>query len=342
MDILYCFDEKYIRIAAVSVLSVKRFHPNAKFHLFIVGTLSELNRKSLSRFIKINELDAKTYEIGGYLKQHLKTIADGANNIGMYARLVAASVLPETIHEILYLDGDTLVVSPILIEEDALKNNYLCGVYDYSLPPMGRKRELGLQADSIYINTGVLLMNLDLWRKDDIETKLFQFLAEKPAVLLHDQDAINYVCRGKIGLLPIQFNMTFISPELPLKFAKKICEPFTFRYYTDNDYQEAQNNPCVIHFANEVLGKPWTDVSYIKYTEEWRALDLQTPWGSEKYEKRKYSNYKLVAFYRMVSERIISIFYKKQKYACVCAFFNVFFQFPHSARTFLRGVRGVT
>ena len=53
-----------------------------------------------------------------------------------------------------------------------------------------------------YINAGVLLINLKLWRKDNLSFKLTDAIEKnKENFLLGDQDAINFVCKNKIKIM---------------------------------------------------------------------------------------------------------------------------------------------
>ncbi|MDD3137583.1 MAG: glycosyltransferase [Lachnospiraceae bacterium] len=329
MDVLYCFDEGYARVVATSLVSLLEHNFDVRLHLFKV---SELEPDTYNKFDKLfnKYVCEKTfYNVEPQMKIFKEIFKQREVNIGMFARLLASSILPRDLDEVLYLDGDTLVRSEINLDDFRSTYDYISGVYDVSLPPMGVKEKLNLGQRDIYINSGVLYINLLQWRKEKIEEKIIEFLKENPDVTLFDQDVINYVCANKIHLVPLKYNMTFLVSELPYKFAKQIFEVSSFYFYSKKDLKEAQKQPCIIHFAGEVLGKPWTDISYIRYTEEWRKIDQRTPWGNEEYLKRKYSNKPIVAIYKKMCEKVINIFYQKKNYGMVSFLYRLLYMIPH-------------
>ncbi|KAA6204485.1 MAG: glycosyltransferase family 8 protein [Candidatus Tokpelaia sp.] len=63
----------------------------------------------------------------------------------------------------------------------------------------------GLSPRDIYVNSGLLVFNARLWRKDRLINKILRFIEGKK-LLLPDQDAINAVCKGRIHYLPQAWN----------------------------------------------------------------------------------------------------------------------------------------
>jgi len=61
--------------------------------------------------------------------------------------------------------------------------------------PVGGNR-LGI-ADDAYVNSGIMVLNLDYWREHGVTAKCMQWLESNPEIaLLPDQDAINVVLQG--------------------------------------------------------------------------------------------------------------------------------------------------
>jgi lipopolysaccharide biosynthesis glycosyltransferase len=68
------------------------------------------------------------------------------------------------------------------------------------------KKALGVDPDG-YVNAGVLLMNLKEFRKNEIEEKFVHLITEYDFDLLDpDQAYLNYLCLGKIHVLPNGWN----------------------------------------------------------------------------------------------------------------------------------------
>lgn len=133
-----------------------------------------------------------------------------------------------------------------------------------SSPSMWRPwREEGLDPLTPYLNTGLMLIDLEKWRNECLTERTLEFLAkyQLPCV---DQDALNFALRGAFDRLQPRYN------AMPYHLLKM------FRYVdaveSDEIIGEAITNPAVIHFHRSFFGKPWTLGSTHPGTKLWRAL----------------------------------------------------------------------
>ncbi|GAA9349933.1 glycosyltransferase family 8 protein [Helicobacter pylori] len=105
-----------------------------------------------------------------------------------------------------------------------------------------------------YFNAGFLALNLTLWREENLENQLIGFfLLKNEKLLFSDQDALCFVCRGRILELPYSYNAhpSFLdTPSFP-------------------SIKEA----CMLHFWGD---KPWKLFSVIG-TKKWHEALIQTP-----------------------------------------------------------------
>ncbi|GAA7607153.1 glycosyltransferase family 8 protein [Helicobacter pylori] len=105
-----------------------------------------------------------------------------------------------------------------------------------------------------YFNTGFLALNLKSWRKENLENQLIGFfLLKNEKLLFNDQDALCFVCRGRILELPYSYNAhpSFLDmPSFP-------------------SLKEAR----MLHFWGD---KPWKLLSVIG-AKKWHEALIQTP-----------------------------------------------------------------
>ncbi|GAA7420236.1 hypothetical protein ID0987_03910 [Helicobacter pylori] len=105
-----------------------------------------------------------------------------------------------------------------------------------------------------YFNAGFLALNLKLWREENLENQLIGFFILKNEKLLYsDQDALCFVCRGRILELPYEYNAypSFLdTPSFP-------------------SIKEAR----MLHFWGD---KPWKLLSVIG-AKKWHEALIQTP-----------------------------------------------------------------
>lgn len=176
------------------------------------------------------------------------------NSLGLYGRLFLPQLLPNE-EKVLYLDCDTLVVGSLNeLWNMNITDYYLAGVKD-TVSFMHREK-LGFGQDETYINSGVLLINLEKWRKDHICEKIIDYVKKnKESVSLPDQDGINVVCKGKICILEANYNV--MSPQFLMPYKNIVGYFRVSDYYSSRMIKEARNNPVIIHFTGYPDRRPW-------------------------------------------------------------------------------------
>ena len=181
--------------------------------------------------------------------------------VSAYYRLLLPDLLPTT-KRIIYLDGDTIVLND-LTEMINLKmnNNIIMGFIDDSYD---LAQEFGIKTFK-YITSGVLLINLEIMKKENITYKFFDFIKKNNHLLKQeDQTVINIVLNGRIGILAPKFgmwdfnNITYLRLHNHYKnYSKNV------RCYKDSQLFSGLNNPIIIHY---VLNKPYKFKNYLSET----------------------------------------------------------------------------
>lgn len=334
-NILYSFDDPYAEVVAVSMISLLKNNSDLEeITIHVLGIkVSEKNITLLKGMVEEYGAKLVYYEISNELDKYA-SLNRKKDMIGMYGRLFAPQYLPENVKRILYIDGDTLCLGSIkeAFEMD-MTDKYLAAVYDIYLPPMKVKEKIKFDKNDLYINSGVLFMNLEQWRKHNLEDKCYFFLRDNPQAVLNDQDAINSVCKNKTALLPLQFNLTFLSTVLPYKDSKIVMDKASGLFYTQQDYEYAQRNPVIVHFASELFGKPWTMDSCMPYKNEYLEYKNLTPWRDVPLKPRKYANSKLFSVYKKKAEALIRKQYQKGNYRKTVKLYKLLYQNMHKIQT---------
>lgn len=209
------------------------------------------------------------------LKAHL--------NLSTYYNLFAVDILPESIHKIIYMDGDMIVNGDLRklwdldISKCACAMAINCTYFDQSYYDR-------LQYDSQwgYSNNGTTLYNFDYLRKIKFSEKAVDYInAHRERIYWMDQDVQNALLHEKMLRLPIEYNFQTL-----------------FLHHSDWDYYDetfrmqildAASHPVVIHYCGHL--KPWNFRYYkMPYGRIWRDVCSRSLWP-EAYRKRPLWNY---------------------------------------------------
>lgn len=172
----------------------------------------------------------------------------------IYYRIFAARYLPETLDRVLYLDPDLVINGSVLPLYRLPMDEYYFAAASHidSLGLIHKVNELRLDMDENdpYINSGVMLMNLERLRREQDYAEVFHFIEKRKDVLmLPDQDIISSLYGSKIYALDaFRYNMT---ERLYLAHS-----PFE----KDLNLEWVRRHSVVIHYCGR--NKPWKE-SYI-------------------------------------------------------------------------------
>ncbi len=168
--------------------------------------------------------------------------------------IIAPKYLLKEFSRAIYMDADTIVLKDLQELWNTSLTTPLSAVIDAHIgfigfPLMWRPwKQLGNNPKAPYLNTGLMLIDLDLWRQKQITEKCLDLLSEFELSCV-DQDALNLVLNGEFDHLHPKYNL------MPYHLMSKLR---TVDLLEDaNEIQEAIESPAMIHFHRSFLGKPW-------------------------------------------------------------------------------------
>lgn len=163
--------------------------------------------------------------------------------------------LPEILSDwdkVLYLDGD-------LIARDDLAQLYdtdVSGVYAAVVADSGAMywQARHMERHDRYFNSGVMVLNLERLRRENVSQALVRAKAESGFSNLMDQNAFNEVFEGKVIHLPIRwnFNLSSLNRAGDKWSVKDISRLYGVDYETKRD---AFADAAIVHFSSK--DKPW-------------------------------------------------------------------------------------
>ena len=167
----------------------------------------------------------------------------------------------------MYLDSDLIIRGSLhdLYDTD-LSSVAIAAVRDNEYFNIQEYNRLRYEPKFGYFNAGVLLINLDYWRKNDCYKTFTSFISSYPERLKkHDQDVLNSIFYNCKKWLPLKYNLSvgFMCNEIP------------FPYTEWEEIIEARKRPVIIHFSDKI--KPWHENCLHPYKNEYYKYQALTP-----------------------------------------------------------------
>ncbi len=210
ISVAFCLNDAYAEQLATTLYSILKNNPDENFQFYVIHSDFADSSKVRLEKLKFEFSNFKIAYINGDLSRvaHLKLNIQHISH-ETYLRYFLADCLPDA-DRVLYLDVDLCVMKSLRgLWETDVSNHYLAGCSDLWCEGEEHKQKFGFAASDLYVNAGVLLINLKKWREEKLGDVLVQKtidLADK--IAYQDQDVINIVCHGLMRELPPIYNWT--------------------------------------------------------------------------------------------------------------------------------------
>jgi lipopolysaccharide biosynthesis glycosyltransferase len=279
-------DDRFSRPLAVTVRSViSHLSPGREIDLYLCDMgISAPNREKIQAVtdhhhgVHLHWVSSLGKEV-----EHLPEVMEGITRAA-YARLYIPWVLPPEVDRVIYLDCDLIARRCIgdlfdtpmgdfaaMAVADA-GSPYVASVY--GVPHWSRS---GRRGGEVNFNSGVLLMNLPIWRNEDITGAAVKYLTDGRHHFLVDQEAINAVLPGRIGELDPRWNQQ--TEHFQARFQATLP-------YSGEQFRELLEDPWIVHFTTGT--KAWSYRCVHPFREQWfHSLD-ETPYRGWHPTRRKY------------------------------------------------------
>lgn len=275
----YASDDNYAVYMGVSMLSL--FESNKDINNIVVYVLDcgigECNRRKLMEVAEKYQRKIVFTAVDDLVAGLKLNMGTRKISVVSYARLFLSSIVPEYVDKVIYIDCDTIVCNSILpMWNTNLENALVAGVQD--TVDSYFNRIIKLDREVRYVNAGILLINLCLWRKENIQNSFLKYIDEmNGTVPHHDQGVINHVCAERRVILPLRFNVTsniFTFSEKTIRRMHRIDG----KYYTQQEIDEVRKRPTILHFTTGLLGRPWEENCRHPYKDYYEKVLESSPW----------------------------------------------------------------
>ncbi len=265
VHVAYNISDSYAVYTLLSINSILKNNKSGSEYTFWIleNNVSEKNKKLMKKYVekrnqKINFISphqSSLYQTYFPLIKHMYSSQYKHVSFISFMRLFIPSLLPDEVSKVLYMDADTLVMQDLKeIFQTDLKNHFFAMVEDVS-PDLRR-----ICSTDIYYNAGVILINTDKWKKNNLFEKIISSFEKNPK---------KYKGYGEQDLLNCLFNNDIVT--LHPKWNNQI-----FRTLHSAD----MNNTGIFHYI--AYEKPWNSFGsaaifkpYKIYLHYWNSSGLR-------------------------------------------------------------------
>jgi len=282
-------DENYAIGLAVTVRSMlEHLSTDASVLLYVMdGGIAEETKSKLIQSWADSRLEIQWIKPEMKSLEHL--VVSGHLNHTTYLRLLIPDILPLSTTKAIYLDSDLLIRKDIaqLWNEPIGKFSVLAGqetgapyvdaeVVWNKLPskyskvgittPVRNYRDIGMNPRAKIFNAGVLVVNVDFWRKHSISQQAYDCLEKhRKFVLFCDQYALNVVLADTWREIDTRWNQTAHF------YNYGGCDDSPF---DEDTYRLLKNDPWICHFTWKY--KPWMEGCEHPFQSEYFAQMQRT------------------------------------------------------------------
>ncbi|MBQ7885858.1 MAG: glycosyltransferase family 8 protein [Clostridia bacterium] len=247
MNIVATLNANYIKPLCVMLRSLLDTHPEHPIAVYIIHT--ELKEDDFS-FVrdKLGDSHLSLHSVrvaADFLADWPVTFHFSKE---MYYRIFAAKLLPPDVSRALYLDPDMVILSSL----DELYHMDMGNAYFAAARSINHvsealfKKRLHMGKDTHYFNSGVLLMNLDLLRREQNEQDVYSFIDQHlNKLVLPDQGILNALYADRtifLDSIRYNFDVRYYPALHALSFGKVSIEMIS-------------ESTCIVHYCGK--HKPW-------------------------------------------------------------------------------------
>ena len=278
LDIVYATDNNFIDVLYASIASLYDTNGDLNLDIWIIGEkISYLNKEKINNLSKeYNQKEVNWIENCEVPYQ----VKLDRGSVSQYSRLMIGSALPDSIKKALYLDADTIILSNLIeLFNVCFDDKIVIGVSD--VINVEYKKILNIPEDRAVFNTGVLLIDLEKWRIEQIESKLFDVICKfKGNVIQGDVGILNAVLYDSYKEINPKFNYMTIFEDMSYEDILVFKKPVD--YYSKKKLEDARNNIVIRHYTTCFLSRrPWQQGSKVAHVREF-----------EKYYKGEFKSVK--------------------------------------------------
>lgn len=309
VDIAYCSSNLYMKCTGISILSLYENNRNIQnLNVYVITSDVKAENK-----LKLQSI-AKTYN----RKIEFINASDKLGSLGekfglspfrdsfaVYSTLIMDSIFP-MLDKILVIDSDTIINGSVIDLWNTNIDKYALAL----VPEVGLYGKINSSEDdcvlykhNLYYNTGVLLFNLKKWKIDRIDKLISLGIKNyQKKFRIFDQSIINYFLNDKIFRLKLKYN--FYTAVHGVNYPTLISNFNQKKVFSLDEFNDAKNNPVIIHFVGFPFERPWYKKGISPYNSIYMNYMSMSPWANEELEKIPKNENLILHFYYAIARQL--------------------------------------
>lgn len=279
MHIVYSSDDNYAQHMGASIYSLLSHNTDSEIVIYVINNgISSDAKEKLQQIINQFPLSRLQWIDFSKWSEKLTLDMQWPISLSSYGRLFIGSMLPADASRCLYLDCDMVICDAI----DELWNWDMHGCTIAAVQDTvscNTKKNVGVRFSEKYFNAGLLLIDLDKWRKINAEQGCLTFIEQRDGrVTHHDQGTLNGLFHQDVSILPLKYNVMTIHYIMSCgKILKYFREESPF--YSEEEIAQAKAHPVVLHYTPSFTSRPWVKTCrHPLKSLYWDAVG-KTPWA---------------------------------------------------------------
>lgn len=270
IEVVLASDQNFLKYTAVTIASLLQNYRDARplrIHLLLEAPLPDADSRKFAALSEIHPFTLNAVPVDGRQYQGIRTTP--GISVATYFRLQMHDLLPADVTRVIYMDADIIVKDCVsnLFDID-LGVEAMAGVEDTISADYVSK--LSQHPDTIHVNAGVLLIDVDAMRKLDLTRLVNSFMtARRYTIMLGDQEILTSIFGLVTKKAPIKWNVHGGM------FEEQWVERYVGQRNSMNrkEAMAAIRTPSLIHYTFK--RKPWVALDHPR-AGDWRQTALNT------------------------------------------------------------------
>ncbi len=259
----YSINDFFAREAGISMIGFFENNPDYEPEevFFLDYGIHPYNKQRLNEIVdrygkRVTFLNAKA--VTDVVKREFPDLKGWRGSMAPNAKCFVEQIFPDYVERLLFIDADTIVAGSVAELKTIDMNGSALGVVPVNLGVDEiRKGKFKLaNGNQIYFNSGVLLFNLPVWRRENCHQMIIDMLNKKIDLDWPDQNLLNNAIPERlIKTLPLKYNYLshYYHPRQERGWLR------IGHYYSEEEIEEAISHPAIIHYLGGgwILARPW-------------------------------------------------------------------------------------